>query len=63
MGEEKLYWVQVEIGVDSVNPKEAMKKVRQIIGNITKGDFNFLIHKADEDENFITLNDLREEVI
>lgn len=62
MSEEKLFWVTVEIGIDAMGKEEAMEKLRDIILNIESVEsFNWLIHKAEKDESFESLQELRKD--
>ena len=56
----KLYWVQLEIGIDAKNREDAFNKVAKILSYYENIDFNYSLHDALECENFKTLSVLWE---
>lgn len=59
--DKKLYWVNLDIGIDATNERDAIDKVRKILAEGIDIDYNYMIHKAEKEFENITLEQLRKE--
>ena len=55
----KLYSVRVEIFLDAENEKDAIDKVDKFMEGKIELDLNYLMRDVDIDEDFNSLNDMR----
>jgi hypothetical protein len=61
--DKKLYWVNLDIGINATNEQDAIDKVHKILAEGINIDYNYMVHKAEQyiDATTFTLEQLRKE--